>query len=148
MSTKKLEPEGVVQAFHRRILTEQDLDAAEELLAEDYVEHNPLLPDGEIRGRDEMVAFWAEMFEAIADMGITEQEIVVEGNTVVTRHTGRGRHVGEFMGLEPTDETFEVEGIDLYHVENGKLAEAWVSMDSMQLLQQLGAVPEAPPGGD
>lgn len=146
MATEELEPERVVQEFHRRILSEQDLDAAEDLLTPDYVEHNPILPDGVIRGRDEMVAFWSEMFDGVSDMEITEQEIVSEGNTVVTRHTGRGRHDGEFMGIEPTGESFEMEGIDLYHVEDGKLTEAWVAMDSMQLLEQLGVAPEAPVG--
>jgi predicted SnoaL-like aldol condensation-catalyzing enzyme len=80
MATEELEPERVIQEFHRRIPSEQDLDAAEELLAPDYVEHNPILPDGAIRGREEMVAFWSELFDGVSDMEITEAEIVSEGN--------------------------------------------------------------------
>lgn len=146
MATTEAENEKLVRDFHERVLTENDLDAAEELLAEAYVERNPLLPDGEIRGRENMVAFWADMFEAVSDMSVTEEEVLATGAAVVTRHVGRGTHDGEFMGMEPTGKAFEVRGIDLYHVEDGRLAEGWVAIDTLGMMRQLGVVPE-PPGG-
>lgn len=144
MPTKTTEGEQLVRDFHRRVLTDNDLDAAEELLAEDYVEHNPMLPDGEIRGRENMIAFWADMFDGVSDLAITEDEVVSAGNRVVTRHVGRGTHDGEFMGIEPTGNTFEIDGIDCYHIEDGKIAEGWVVVDSLGMLQQLGVVSDLP----
>lgn len=144
MATTEGENERLVQEFHRRVLTESDLDAAQELLAEDYVEHNPILPGGKVEGRENMVAFWADMFEGVPDLSITEEEVVATGNRVVTRHIGRGTHDGEFIGIDPTGNQFEIDGMDLYHIEDGKIAEAWVVMDTLGMMQQLGVVPEAP----
>lgn len=130
----------LVREFHRAVLTDKDLGAAEELLTPGYVEHNPALPGGELAGRDAMVDFWADLFEAFPDLAITEEDILVEGDTVVTRHTGRATHEGAFMDLEPTGNEFVVDGIDVYAVEDGRIAEAWVNIDMLGMLQQLGAM--------
>lgn len=144
MATTKAENEQLVQEFHRRILTENDFSAADELLAEDYVEHNPMLPEGRIEGREKMVEFWADMFKGSSDLSITERELISDGDTVASRTVGHGTHDGEFMDLEPTGTEFEVNGMDFYHIQDGKIAEAWVCVDSLGLMEQLGAT--EPPG--
>lgn len=131
----------LVREFHEAVLTEKDLGAAEELLDPGYVEHNPALPGGEIRGRDTMIDFWTGLFEAFPDLSITEEDVLVEGDTVVTRHTGRATHEGEFMDLEATGNDFIVDGISVYRIEAGRIAEAWISLDMLGMLQQLGAMP-------
>lgn len=130
----------IVSEFHQRVLTEKDLDAVEDLVAEDYVEHNPALPDGVLRGRENLVEFWAGLFEAFPDLWISEEDAFAEGDTVVTRHVGRGTHEGEFMDLEPTGREFEIDGIDVYRIEDGKLAESWINLDMMGMMQQLGVI--------
>ncbi len=131
----------VVREFHQRVLTEKDLDAVEDLVAEDYVEHNPAFPDGVLRGREHLIEFWEGLFDAFPDLWIKEEDAFAEGDTVVTRHVGRGTHEGAFMDLEPTGEEFEIDGIDIYVVEDGKLAESWISLDMFGLMQQLGVIP-------
>jgi len=131
----------IVSEFHQRVLSEKDLDAVEDLLAEDYVEHNPALPDGELRGRENLVEFWEGLFEAFPDLWISEEDVFAEGDTVVTRHVGRATHEGEFMDLEPTGNEFEIDGIDIYRIEDGKLAESWISLDMFGMMQQLGVIP-------
>ncbi len=134
---------AIVEDFHQRVLTEKDLGAAEDLIAEDYVEHNPALPDGELRGRENLVEFWSQLFDAFPDLWISEEDAFAEGDTVVTRHVGRATHEGEFMDLEPTGKEFEIDGIDIYQIEDGKLAESWISLDMMGMMQQLGVIPTA-----
>jgi steroid delta-isomerase-like uncharacterized protein len=131
----------VVREFHQRVLTEKDLDAAEELIAEDYVEHNPALPGGELAGRENLVEFWQQLFEAFPDLWIKEEDAFAEGETVVTRHVGRGTHEGAFMDLDPTGNEFEIDGIDVYVVEDGRITESWISLDMFGLMQQLGVIP-------
>jgi len=130
----------LVSEFHQRVLTEKDLDAVEDLVAEDYIEHNPAFPDGELRGRENLTSFWEELFEAFPDLWISEKDAFAEGDTVVTRHIGRATHEGEFMDLEPTGREFEIDGIDIYRIENGKLTESWISLDMMGMMQQLGVI--------
>ncbi len=135
-------PAEVVQEFHQRVLTEKNLDAAEELLSADYVEHNPAFPEGMLHGRDNLIKFWEELFEAFPDLWIDEEDVLVEGETVVTRHVGRGTHEGTFMELEATGNEFAIEGIDIFRIDDGKIAEGWISLDMMGMMQQLGAMPE------
>lgn len=140
---------ALVREFHEAVLTEKDLGAVDELLSPDYVEHNPAFPDGVMRGRENLVEFWEGLFEAFPDLTITEEDVLVEGDTVVTRHTGRGTHEGRFMDLEATGNDFVVEGIDVYRIEDGGIAESWINIDMMGMMRQLGAMPEgeAPAGG-
>lgn len=130
----------LVRSFHERILSEHDLDAAEDLLAEDYTEHNPVLPEGHIRGRDDMVRFWERMFQGASDLTLTEREIIAEGDYVACRTVATGVHDGEFMGLEPMGNAFELPGMDFFRIEDGKIAESWVYVDSLGMMEQLGAM--------
>jgi predicted ester cyclase len=142
--TTEADNKELVRTFHEQVLTEKNLDAVEDLFARDYVEHNPALPDGEMRGRDNIVQFWTGLFEAFPDLSVTEEDGIAEGDMIATRHIGRGTHEGAFMDLEPTGNEFEIEGIDLYRIEGGKIVESWVSLDMLGMMQQLGVV--EPPG--
>jgi predicted ester cyclase len=44
------------------------------------------------------------------------------------------------MGIAPTGRRIEWMGIELARIENGRIAENWVSWDMSGMLQQLGAV--------
>lgn len=142
-STDQTEAENieVVREFHQRVLTEKDLDAAENLIADDYLERNPALPGGQLQDRENLVEFWEGLFDAFPDLWIKEEDAFAEGDTVVTRHVGRGTHQGAFMDLEPTEQEFEIDGIDVYVVEDGKIAESWISLDMFGMMQQLGVIP-------
>ncbi|GAC1376676.1 MAG: hypothetical protein NVS2B12_35960 [Ktedonobacteraceae bacterium] len=50
-------------------------------------------------------------------------------------------HQGNFQGLAPTGKQVMMTGIDIQRVANGKIAENWVNLDVLGLLQQLGAIP-------
>ena len=93
------------------------------------------------RGRETLVEFWKGLFEAFPDLWIDEEDAFAEGDTVVTRHVGRGTHEGAFMDLEATGNEFEIDGIDIFRVEDGKIAESWISLDMMGMMQQLGVIP-------
>ncbi len=70
-------------------------------------------------------------------------EIFSAGDHVVTRWTGTGTHVGELMGIPPTDRPISVEAITIHRIADGKIAEEWTVWDALGLLQQIGAVPAA-----
>lgn len=61
MTTNTADNEPLVRDLHRQIPPEDELTATSELLAEGYVEHNPVISDGGIDGRDETVSYWATM---------------------------------------------------------------------------------------
>jgi predicted ester cyclase len=68
-----------------------------------------------------------------------------EGDTVVTRIVGRGRHTGELLGVPATNKEVSMEGIAIHRIADGKVVEHWAQVDAASLLMQIGAIP--PPGG-
>ena len=117
--------------------TPDDLDEA---YAPAVVWHNP---EGDIRGIEEAKQFVAMFKSAFPDLSATVEDVVAEGEKVVTRVTLRGTHQGvvEEFG-PPTGRRVEVEGITIHRIEGGKIAEEWNSYDNLSIMQQLGLVPE------
>jgi predicted ester cyclase len=75
---------------------------------------------------------------------MTVEDIVAEGDKVVTRGTFSGTHKGEFMGINPTGKRISVGVIEILRIADGKMVEHWNLVDSLGMMQQLGVVP--PPG--
>ncbi len=73
--------------------------------------------------------FYEEMYQAFRGLRHEIAEQVAEGNKVVTRWTATGTHVGEFMGIEPTDEPVTFQGINIYTFDGDKLVDSQVAWD-------------------
>ena len=56
----------------------------------------------------------------------------------------RGTHAGELIGIPATGRDVEMRSIDIWHVENGMFVEHWDELNTLQLLQQMGALPAGP----
>ena len=87
---------------------------------------------------------------AFPDSHHTIEDLIAEGDKVVTRFTWRGTHRGEFMGVPPTGRHVAVGGIWIHRVEDGRIVEGreWGQLDWLGLLRQLGAVPEGNAAAD
>jgi steroid delta-isomerase-like uncharacterized protein len=118
------------------------LDQALELVGDDYVGHLPGAPEP-IRGKDGFREFVNAYLTGFPDSAIIVDDQIAEGELVATRWTGRGTNTGELMGMPPTGKQVTVSGITYSRIADGKAREAWVSWDTLSLMQQLGAVPEA-----
>ena len=95
--------------------------------------------------RESAKQYTAPLFSAFPDVHVTIEDMVAEGDRVVTRWTARGTHQGELMGIAPTGKTIAVMGISIgRHDANGQLLESWTSWDRLSMLQQLeiNLVPE------
>ncbi len=73
---------------------------------------------------------------------MTVDEMIAERDRVMVRWTFHGRQVGEYAGLLPTNKDVTYSGINIFRVENGKIAEVWDIADRLWLWQQLGVLPE------
>ncbi len=135
------------KAIARRLAEELvqggDLALVDELFAVDYVPHDPSDP-GRPGGRDGARQFIAMLHTGMSDVRYTIEDLIAEGDRVMYRWTLRGRHTGPFMGIPPTGNRIAIDGIDLFRIEAGRIAESWVAADALGMLQQLGVLP--PPG--
>jgi predicted ester cyclase len=69
------------------------------------------------------------------------EDIIAEGDKVVVRATMRGVHKGDYMGIPPTGKQITNPFIIIYRIANGKIAEHWIQVDAVGMMQQLGAMP-------
>jgi steroid delta-isomerase-like uncharacterized protein len=84
---------------------------------------------------------------AFSDGRFIVQEQMADGDCVVTRWTAAGTHDGELMGMPSTGKAVEIAGITIDRIADDKIAESWTCFDTLGMMQQLGAIPEAQPAG-
>jgi steroid delta-isomerase-like uncharacterized protein len=118
-----------------------DVEAAVALLSPAYVRHDANLP--EVVGPEAEKQFIQGVLTAFSGLEIAEQAILADSDLVAVRLVISGRHVGEFLGIAPTNQQVRFQSHEFFRVEGDKLAEQWVVMDVAGLLQQLGAVPQS-----
>ena len=126
----------VIRRIFQQIVVEGDLDLADELLDENYVEH----PE-DVLGRQAWKDRIAMFRRAFPDLSVTIDEMVVDGDRVATRTTIRGTHKEDLMGIAATGRAVEVIGVDITHLRDGQAVERWGGIDMFGLLHQLGAIP-------
>ena len=125
--------------FYEQVLNAHDLDAIDDLVAEDYVELDP--QQGQAAGRNGLRQALAEFNEAFPDNHWHLDERIVEGDKIVTRFHWTGTHTGEFRGVPATNKSASVKGVVIDEFEDGQMARSRILMDQFGLLQQLGLLP-------
>lgn len=107
---RKMEAKEIVAEFIRRFFNEHDLTAPLTLVREDYIQHNPGVP----QGRQALISAFAEKFRREPDFHLEIRKIIAEGDTVAVYQ----RNVG-------ADGRTKARVVDIYRVEGGQLAEHW-----------------------
>ena len=129
----------IVEEFDEEIYRKGNLDAVDELVAEDFGHHAPFPTP---QGREGFKQFLIQFRQAFPDMTSTTEDTVVDGDKVAIRYKARGTHQGEFMDIPATGNKIEVQGISVYRVANEKVTDEWSQPDLMGMMQQLGVAPQ------
>jgi steroid delta-isomerase-like uncharacterized protein len=129
------ENKALVRRFFDLGPSRGDLRAADGLLADDFILHVPLACSPGILGMNEVISACRAAFE---HLDVTVEDMVAEGDRVAARFTARGIHRGAFMGLPATGRNITMTGIEIFRIENGKIAELWGEADLLGLMRQLG----------
>jgi steroid delta-isomerase-like uncharacterized protein len=131
------------KAVARRVLEEMfnkgNLDVADELLAPQYVDHDPAMPE-DVRGPEGFKQYVSGYRSAFSDLHIEIEDQIAEGDKVVTRWTGTGTHDGELAGIPATGKRVTLPGMEVVRVSGGKLVEGWEGYDTMNMMRQLGVM--------
>jgi steroid delta-isomerase-like uncharacterized protein len=83
---------------------------------------------------------FATLRRAYPDLHITVEDLIEEGDRVVSRNTVTGTHQGEYMGLPPTGKSVTYNEIFIFRFVNGRVAETWGVADVLSLMKQLGVI--------
>ena len=114
------------------------LDRALDMYSADVVYHSP---EGDLSGRDAVRGYLSVYFTAFSNINLTVEDVIAEGDKVVTRITTTATHTGDLQGLPPTGKDISLEGISIMRIADGKIAEEWEIFDIMGMMQQIGAIP-------
>jgi steroid delta-isomerase-like uncharacterized protein len=133
------ENKTVIRRFVEEVINQGRLERADVLVAKGFVELDPL--PGQRQGREGLKEVIGSMRTAFPDIHWVLEEMVAEGDMVVSLFTWTGTHHGMFLGIPATGKAVNVKGVVIDHVEDGMMAESRILMDSLGLMQQLGVVP-------
>ena len=78
---------------------------------------------------------------SLPDLHVSVEDMIAEGDKVVTRSLFRGTHRGDFQRMPASGKQIAVEVIDILRLENGKIVERWGQSDQLGMMQQLGMAP-------
>jgi steroid delta-isomerase-like uncharacterized protein len=130
---------AIVRRYKVDILNSRDLDALDQIVAVDYLDHAAF--PNQAPGLKGLKQRLATLFRAL-DPQWTVHDMIAERDIVVIRWSHAGTHIGEFLGIAPTGKNFIFKGIDIYRISHGKMAEHWNVVDMFGFCQQIGSVPQ------
>jgi steroid delta-isomerase-like uncharacterized protein len=136
------ENKALVRRYFEEVWDKGNLDLIDELLTTNFVRHGPSGTEGEVRGLEGFKGLVTMYRTAFPDLQVPIEDLIAEGDRVVTRWTTRGTNQGELMGNAPTGNQASVTGIIIDRLSGGKIEEEWVDYDTLHLMQQIGAVPQ------
>ena len=145
-STAKLEKNKAIVRRSFEEVGKQKWAISNELFGPDYVWHQPGSPKP-LTG-EESEQFMRTFFAAFPDNRSTIEDMIAEGDKVVTRYTVRGTHKGDFLGIPATGKEVAFTSILISRIAEGKIVEDWEEADALGMLQQLGVVPPIGEGSE
>ena len=115
---------AVVKTFIEEVINSGNLEKVDELVAPDHINNDPTAPDQApgAAGIKELIGMVRADFP---DLRFETGQVFAVDGKVAHHWIMRGTHEGEFMRIEPTGNKAEAMGVEVNHVENGKIKESW-----------------------
>lgn len=95
----------------------------------------------ETTGAQKLKDVFARLHQVYADLQVTIEEMIAEGDKVVSRNSVTGTHQGAYMGVPPTGISVTYNEVFIVRFAGGRIAETWGIVDVFSQMQQLGVIP-------
>jgi steroid delta-isomerase-like uncharacterized protein len=128
---------ALIRSYYEEMWNKHQPCAADRFVAINFIEHNPHLPQG-LAGRKQFVT---AVLAGFSDYHGEIQELIAEGDKVVTRMQWTGTQDGAYDGRPATGNKLVFTTGDFFRIENGKIAEHWDVVDTLARAVGLGLVP-------
>ena len=127
----------VVERLINTVFINHDLSALDEIMRDDYIQNNDIAD----QGKAGFVALFKQTFIAMPDFKYTIKRLVAEDDYVVAYCTSSGTHTGgDWIGFPPLGGKLLFDVVDIFRLQDGKIAEHWDVADRLTLFTQLGVV--------
>ena len=137
---------AIVSRFYNELWNERKLDVADEIFASDCVTHQ--LQSGAeavpaVRNPESVKRHVSEWLDGFPDLHFTVEQMLSEGDRVVSQCVMDGTHTGAWQGISPTGKRVSVRLFVIHYIEDGKIAKDWVLVEALGFFQQLGLLPSS-----
>jgi ketosteroid isomerase-like protein len=133
---------ATVRRMFDEIINQGRLDVADELFAEDYVDHGPM---GDLAGRETFTQMVAQWRQAVPDVHCEVTDVVAQGDRCAWLVRTTGTHTGDGLGFPATGRRFETVSANMGRFRDGRAAEHWAEQGMFPMLVQLGVLSMAGP---
>jgi steroid delta-isomerase-like uncharacterized protein len=131
---------ALVRRYLAEILSAGRLELLDQLLASDFVDSTPGAPR-DVRGPELVRAAQERAREIFPEVEYKVDDLIAEGDKVVARYTVRATsRATQAMPGRPV----EVTGMTVFRIADGKIREAWIINDQIEMFLQLGYTLQPP----
>ena len=138
MSTEQ--NKAVARQLIEDVISQGNINLADQLLKNDFIDHEEL-PPGTPPGVEGFKLLLGQLHSAFPDFKVTIHQLIAENDMVAVFMSWHGTQQGEFVGIPPSGNRISINVFDLFRLADGIIVEHWGMMDSMAMMQQLGAMP-------
>ena len=126
------ENKAIVRRYLEEIWNSGDLEVAHEIVTPAVVLRSSLR---HMEGLEAFKEFVAVVRTVFPDIHFTTEDLIAQGDEVAAHWTMTGTQEGDFMGMAATGKHFIVPGVSILRLSEGKVAEAWLLWDPLNLME-------------
>ena len=130
-----------LRRFQEAMNTSDELarsEAVDEFVEPDVLIRTPLPVRS--TGAEALKEVFTRLHGVFPDLHVTIEDLIAEGDKVVSRNSVTGTHRGEYLGLQATGKQITYKEIFIFRFAGGRIAETWGVVDVFSQLRQLGGV--------
>jgi len=134
----------IVRRFIEELWNQRKLALADDLFAEDCVTHQLRFGNDQVgapRGPEALKHHVADWLAAFPDIRFTIEQMLAEGDRVMTQCVAGGTQLGSWLGVPATGKFITIQMFVVHRIADARIVEDWVLVDSLGVFQQLGLVP-------
>jgi steroid delta-isomerase-like uncharacterized protein len=138
------DPKQLINRFVEELWNERRLDVADAIFAKDCVTHqlrSGVPADAVPRGPQAIKEHVASWIASFPDLRFSIEQMLSEGDRVVTQLLMEGTHQGAWLGIPASGKKMQIRMFTVHRVVQGKIVEDWVLVESLGVFQQLGVIP-------
>src|SRR6266567_1831157 len=132
------EHEAILRRMFDEVINKGDLDVADQLFAEDFVDHGPM---GDVQGREAFKGLVATWRSAVPDVHCELENVIIDGDIAAWLVRTTGTHTGDGLGFPATGKSFETVSANMGLFRDGQAAEHWSEQGMLPMLIQIGVMP-------
>ncbi|HEX3622688.1 MAG TPA: ester cyclase [Acidimicrobiales bacterium] len=133
---------ATLERMFEEVINQGHLEVADEMFAEDFVDHGPM---GDMQGRESFKAMIVQWRTAVPDVHCAVENVFSDGDMAGWLVRTTGTHTGAGLGVPPTGKPFETVSANIGRFADGMAAEHWSEQGMLAFLGQIGVLP--PMGG-